>query len=159
MSSEPSPPSIIALYAYPIARPVPTVRFLSVSWWTCWTTPQQSYTWRTRSDSLLATDEPVSIMLRSLRDRLDVVWTPEVPPSGMEPQWRGIPCRMGRVPLWLPLQGNEPLRELSLLVLVPEHDPVDGLPYVLLGTQFLLEHRSTAHLDCSEQPGGHLQIP
>jgi hypothetical protein len=60
----------------------------------------------------------------------------------------------------VPVQDDLALRELSLLVLVPERDPPDSFPYVLLGTQFLLEHGLTLSLDCRQYPGtGHFEIP
>jgi hypothetical protein len=97
---------------------------------------------------------------QSVYDRLDMVSVPEASWSGTAPTWRGVPCDVGRVTIWLPVQGHLVLRDLSLLALLPQSDPPDSLPYVLLGTQFLLEHRVTLRLDCGQPPGnGHLEVP
>jgi hypothetical protein len=99
-------------------------------------------------------------MLPSIRDRLDVVCTPEPTWTGGGGEWRGLPCEVGRVQLWLPVQETFLLRAFSLLVLLPEREPPDWLPYVLLGTQFLFEYQAVVTLDCSAGTGqGQLRLP
>jgi hypothetical protein len=145
-------------YALPLS--FPTFRFLCGSWWTCWTTAARQHTWRLCSDGVLATEEPLSVILPSIRDPLDLVWTPELHWSGPVPDWRGLPCRIGRVEMWLPIAATAVLRPFSLLALLPERDPPEWLPYVLLGVQFLQEYRAVVSLDCSQVPAaGSRSIP
>jgi hypothetical protein len=109
---------------------------------------------------LLATEEPLSVILPQIRDALDMEVTPEPGWRGPVPDWHGIPCTVGRVRLWLPVQGNLPHRLFSVLVLLPRQDPPEVLPYVYLGVQFLLEYEVTVTLDCSQPPGaGRFRIP
>jgi hypothetical protein len=62
--------------------------------------------------------------------------------------------------MWLPVAGTFLLRPFSLLALLPERDPSEWLPYVLLGVQFLQEYRVATALDCSQTPAaGSLTIP
>jgi hypothetical protein len=51
--------------------------------------------------------------------------------------------------MWLPVQGTLPPRLFSLLVLLPKREAPDGLPYVYLGAQFLLEYRAWPLVNCS----------
>ena len=153
-------PTVTPLVEYPLAYAVPASRFLCETWWTCWTSPQRQHTWRARSDSVLATGEPLSVILPAIRDSVDLVWTPDPSWAGAVPAWRGIPCQVGRAQVWLPVQGTALLRPFSLLGLLPRHDPPDWLPYVLLGAQFVQQYRATVTLDCSQSPGRHrLVIP
>jgi hypothetical protein len=99
-------------------------------------------------------------MIPSIRDPLDVVVTPEPAWTSPIPDWRGIPCRLGRVEIWLPVEGTLLLRPFSLLMLLPERDPPDWLPYVLLGVQFLVEYDVSVALECaSGLISGRLTIP
>ncbi len=155
-----STPTHTPLSAYPLAYPLPTTRFLCETWWTGWTTPQRRHSWRARSDSLLATEEPLSVILPLIRDSIDLVWTPEPRWTAAVPNWRGISCQIGRAQLWLPVEETLLLRPFALLALLPERDPPEWHPYVLLGAQFLQEYRVTVALDCSQSPGQHrLSIP
>jgi hypothetical protein len=136
------------LFPYPTARPVASVRYLCESWWTCRSTPQ--HTWRNRSDALLATGEPLSIIPRGIREALDIDIT-AVPTLGVAiPSWFGVACGMGRVRLWLPI-AEEPgvYRGFSLLALLPRDDLAEAPPFVHLGTQFLLEYRAQLGIDNS----------
>jgi hypothetical protein len=153
-------PTETLLYPYPLSFAFPTVRFLCEAWWTCWTAPGTHHTWRQRSDVLLATEEPLSVIVSQIRDGLGLAVTPEPGWTGPVPDWRGVPCTIGRARLWLPVEGGLPHRPFSLLVLLPRHDPPDVLPYVLLGVQFLLEYEATVTLACSQVPvDGRLRIP
>jgi hypothetical protein len=99
-------------------------------------------------------------MIPSIRDPIDPVIVPEPHWQGPVPDWQGIPCRMGRLEMWLP--GSEPfvLRPFSLLALFPERDPSEWLPYVLLGVQFLTEYQARVTLECSPTGSrGQLLIP
>jgi hypothetical protein len=112
------------------------------------------------SDSVLATTEPLSVILPSIRNPLDLVCASEPGWSGPVPDWRGIPCRIGRAEMWLPVEGTHLLRPFSLLALFPERDPPGWLPYVLLGAQFLQEYQVIVHLHGSQTPVvGSLTIP
>jgi hypothetical protein len=75
--------------------------------------------------------------------------TPEPRWNGPIPDWQGIPCRIGRLELWLLVQGNLPPRPFSLLALLPKRDAPQSLPYIHLGVQFLLEYRAQLTLDGS----------
>jgi hypothetical protein len=153
-------PTVTPLRPYPLPPPFPTSRYLCGSWWTCWTAPARQHTWRLCTDSVLATEEPLSVILPSISDPLDLVWRPEPGWAGPVPDWRGIPCQVGRVEMWLPLEGTFLLRPFSLLALLPNHDPPEWLPYVLLGVQFLQENRAVVRLDCGQTPAaGSLTIP
>jgi hypothetical protein len=74
---------------------------------------------------------------------------PEPNWSGAVPDWLGIPCRVGRVEVWLPLQSGPPYRPFSLLALLPRQEPPDLLPFAFLGVQFLIEYNARIELDCS----------
>ncbi len=147
------------LTAYPVRLPSPSVRFLCEAWWTCYSAGQ--HTWRTRSDLFLATGEPLSVIPRPFQQSLAFVIRPDTAWRGQAQTWRGVPCRIGRVSLWVPSEETAGLlRELSLLALLPRHEVEEVPPYVLLGTQFLIEHRAQVVLDGSV-PGavGKLVIP
>jgi hypothetical protein len=103
------------------------------------------------------------VILPSIRHDLDLVVTPEPAWNATVPDWRGIPCRIGRAQMWLPVQGALPLRPFSLLALFPMRGDPNALPYVYLGIQFLLEYRVRLLLDCSSgtpaASAGQLIIP
>jgi hypothetical protein len=91
---------------------------------------------------------------------LDLVILPVRGWRGRVPTWLGIPCRIGRVTVWLLVQedlGRH--REFSLLVLLPQGEPEDAPPFIHLGMQFLLEYRARVLLDCSSTVAGQLIIP
>lgn len=89
--------------------------------------------------------------------------TPESGWVTAPPDWHGIPCRIGRVQVWLPVQGALALRPFSLLALLPTRDSLVALPYVYLGTQFLVEHWVELVIDClagvPSATSGRLLIP
>jgi hypothetical protein len=147
------------LNPHPVAYPSVAVRYLCRSWWSCYSTPR--HTWRVRCDSLLATEQALSVVSPTTRASLDLVVTPVPGWRGQVPPWFGIPCRIGRVTLWLPVEdGPDLYRDLSLLVLLPREDLEDAPPFIYLGTQFLLEHRAQVFLDCSSATNqGRLIIP
>jgi hypothetical protein len=154
-------PTITPLYAFPLPYPLGTCRFLCEAWWTCKSTAQ--HTWRNRSDCVLTTGQLLSVILPQIRHDLDLVVEPEPQWTGAVPDWEGIPCRIGRVQLWLPVQGNLPLRPFSLLALFPKRMARHALPYVYLGIQFCLEYRARVVLDGSsglaDTSMGQLIIP
>jgi hypothetical protein len=147
------------LTPYAVLLPAPTVRFLCEAWWTCYSGAR--HTWRNRCDALLATGERLSVILPTTRRLLDIVVTPEAGWSGEVPSWYGVPCRLGRVALWLPVRENPgEYRPLSLLALLPKKDLEDAAPFVYLGAQFLVEHHVQVNLDCSSTTAfGQLVIP
>jgi hypothetical protein len=115
-----------------------------------------------RSDCLIATGEPYSIVPPQLRHDIDMIDRPEPAWTGDVPEWRGIPCRVGRVELWLPTATGV-YRGFSLLALLPRRESPDAPPYVHLGLQFFLEYAVELTLRCSGGPmttcSGDLYIP
>jgi hypothetical protein len=153
-------PSVTPLRPYALSYSFPTCRFLCASWWTAWTNTSHNHTWRACTDSVLATSEPFSVLIPSLRDPIDPVILPEPHWQGPVPDWQGIPCRIGRAELWLPYGDSLTLRPFSPLVLLPERDPPQWLPYALLGVQFLTEYHAAVSLPCAPGGGpGQLTIP
>jgi hypothetical protein len=92
---------------------------------------------------------------------LDVAIAPVRGWKGRIPTWHGIPCRIGRVKLWLAIEeGSGSYRKFSVLALLPQDEPPDSSTLIHLGTQFLLEYQAQVHLDCSSIQGrGRLVIP
>ena len=89
-------------------------------------------------------------MPASIHQHLKLAISPEPKWHAPLPTWHGIPCDVGRVPMWWPVPAQPPtFRKVSLLVLLPDHDPPDTLPYIYLGTQFLVEFRGRLTVDCS----------
>jgi hypothetical protein len=83
------------------------------------------------------------------RHQLDAVVMPEPGWTGPVPDWQGIPCKIGRVEMWLFVEGNLAPHSFSLLVLLPKREAPDAPPFVHLGVQFLLEYRARVRLDAS----------
>jgi hypothetical protein len=139
--------------------PTPTVRYLCTAWWTCYSTPR--HTWRSRCDLLLATSQPLSVIPAAIRQMLDLVIKPVSGWRGQIPFWFGIPCRIGRAALWLPIQENPgEYREFSLLVLLPQRELKDAPPFIHLGTQSLLEYGAQVFIDGSSiSLPGKISIP
>jgi hypothetical protein len=110
---------------------------------------------------MLAPNLLLTVMPPTVRDRFDIEILPEPGWKGHIPSWFGIPCRLGRVTIWLPiLEGPAPLRPLSLLALFPAKELEDSPPFVQLGTQFFLEHRTGLSIDYSSPMGeGRLLVP
>jgi hypothetical protein len=141
--------------------PAPAVHYISESWWTCPSGSTGQHHYRERLDSLLAIGQLLSVIPPNATERFDLEIMPERGWKGQVPTWFGVPCRIGRVTVWLPtLEGPAPLRSFPLLALFPREDIEDAPPFVHLGTQFLLEHRAELHLDCSSPTGeGRLVFP
>jgi hypothetical protein len=101
------------------------------------------------------------VIPRAVFQFLDLAIAPERGWKGQVPTWFGIRCRIGRATLWLPIQEYPgQYRELSLLALLPRQDLEDAPPFILIGTQFLLEHEARIELDCSSvKSRGRLVIP
>lgn len=161
MSTGFASPTETLLHPYPVSSPFPACRYLCQSLWTCWSDLGRRYTWRQRSDALLATDEPFSVIAPSLRTSLDLVVSAEPGWTVPLPFWRGIACDVGRVTFWLPVEGTLLHRPFALLVLLPRQDTPDAPPYALLGVQFLIEYEVTVSLVCSQggYGAGRLAIP
>jgi hypothetical protein len=146
------------LSPYPLPYPAASARFLCESWWTCYSTA--GHTWRNRSDSLLATGLPLSVISPTIRDALDLEVTPAPGWGGQIPTWFGIVCRIGRVTVWLPVQENPGYYQaFSLLALLPTQELADAPPFIHLGAQFLLEYRVRVSIDGSSGSMGHLLFP
>jgi hypothetical protein len=147
-----------ALTPYPLALPVPVVRFLAVSWWTC--SSAGTHTRRNRSDALLAPGQPLSVVPFTIRNNLDLEVYPVPGWRHRVPSWYGVSCRIGRVTLWLPIVENPgQLRSFSLLALLPQQDLPDAPPFIQLGAQFLIEYRVQALLDGENPSNSRLLIP
>ena len=143
---------------YPVSYPTPTVRFLTESWWTCYSSPP--HTWRQRSDAVLSTGQPFSVIPRTARNGLDPEITPVKGWKGFAPTWLGVPCYVGRVTLWLPIHETPgQFRTFSLLTLLPQQDVPDAPPFIQLGAQFLLEYHIRVVLDGAKPDSTCLVIP
>lgn len=148
----------ISLTPYPLSYPASTVRFLAEAWWTCYSSPP--YTWRQRSDAILATGQPLSVILPGTRDDLDLEITPAPGWKGFGPTWLGVPCHVGRVTLSLPIYGAPgQFHSFSLLTLFPQQDVPDAPPYIQLGVQFLLENHIEVVLNESATGDNRLVLP
>jgi hypothetical protein len=102
----------------------------------------------------------LSVMPQTARNGLDPVILPAPGWQGLAPTWLGVPCRVGRVTLWLPIQeipGH--FRSLSLLALLPQQDIPDAPPFIQLGVQFLLEHHVQVVLNEAATGANRLVIP
>ena len=141
--------------------PAPAVHHVSQSWWTCHSGASGRHRYRERFDTMLAPGLVLTVMPPTVTERFDLEILPEPGWKGQIPSWFGIPCRLGRVTIWLPvLEGPAPLRDLSLLALFPRGELEDSPPFVQLGTQFLLEHRAELCVDYTSPNGdGRLLIP
>ncbi len=141
--------------------PAPAVHHITESWWTCQSGTSGRHQYRERFDAMLAPGLLLTVMPASVTERFDLEIAPERGWKGQVPSWCGVPCRVGRVTIWLPIiEGPGPLRALSLLALFPREEVEDALPFVQLGTQFLLEHGAQLHIDYSSPAGeGRLIIP
>jgi hypothetical protein len=133
------------------------VRFLVVSWWTCVSTG--THTWRNRSDSLIAPGQPLSVIPPTARNILNLDVYPVPGWRGRIPSWYGIPCRIGRVILWLANEENpgQP-RPFSLLALLPQQEPPDAPPFIQIGAQFLVEYRGQLLLDGEDPSRSRLTL-
>jgi hypothetical protein len=124
----------------------------------CWWAPADAAPGRTvRSDCKLATEHFYSVVPRHFQDaiRLRIL---EAPP-GPRPTWLGIPCRVGHVMFAVTTEDGPPRRAFSLLALFPEDDPDEPAPFILLGTQFLVENKAQVVLDAQLPCAGELLLP
>jgi hypothetical protein len=113
-----------------------------------------------RSDSLLATSAPVSVVPPSIRHALDLQIAPVPGWQGVVPTWYGIACTVGRATIWLPVEETPGLyRDFSLLVLLPKRDLPDAPPFIHLGMQFLVEYGGQVTVDGSGPGTGRLVLP
>lgn len=147
------------LSLYPLSfYPEATARFLGEAWWTCYSS--SPHTWRQRSDVMVATGQPFSVISPTIRNLLDLEITPAPGWKGFPLTWFGVPCRIGRVTLWLPIQeAAGQLQPFSLLALLPQQDVLDAPPYIQLGAQFILEYRVQVILDTTAAGSSRLVIP
>jgi hypothetical protein len=147
--------STTRLHLLAVSRPWPSLRYRCLSSWSCGspqTTREKHFV------SVLATGTPISVVPWFIQNALTLQVTPVTVPSGPVPRWYGIPCDIGRVTLWLPVDETPGQnRDFSLLVLLPRADLTGALPYVYLGAQFLLEYRVQVALDGATS--GRLVIP
>jgi hypothetical protein len=151
--------SVTLLHPHPVHYPSPTLRYLCRSLWSSYSTP--THLWRIRCDALLATEHPLSVIPPTIRNSLDLAITPVKGWKGRTPDYFGIPCRIGRVTVWLPVENGLTLyREFSMLVLLPKNDLEEAAPFIHLGAQFLLESQAQLVLDVSSASNfGQLVIP
>lgn len=138
--------------------PTSTGHYRTEAWWTCYSSPP--HTWRRRSDVILATGQSLSVILPTVRHLLDPVITPAQGWKGIRPTWLDVPCHVGRVTVWLPIQETPgQSRPFSLLALLPQQDVPDAPPFIQLGVQFLLEYRIQVVLNEGGTAGNRLIIP
>lgn len=79
---------------------------------------------------------------------------------GQIPSWFGVPCRIGRVTIWLPIvENNGQLQSFSLLALFPQQELTDAPPYIHLGAQFFVEHQVQVVLDGQNPSSSRLVLP
>jgi hypothetical protein len=154
-------PTTTIFKASRFSLPTPAVHYICQTWWSCSHGAGSRYEYRERFDSLLSTAELLSVIRPSALKGIDLEIMPERGWRGHVLTWRGVPCRLGRVRVWLPIEeGPDVLRPLPLLALFPKEDVEDAPPFVQLGTQFLLEHKVQLTLDASSIQGeGRLVIP
>jgi hypothetical protein len=146
------------LIAYPVHYPSPSVRFLAEAWWTC--RSSGSHTWRNRSDCILATDLPLSVVCPGICDNLELELSPVPGWKGRIPSYQGITCRIGLATLWLAQQDNPgQYRSFSLLTLIPQTEPIDAPPFIHLGAQFLLQYQVQVSLDANPTGKSQMVIP
>jgi hypothetical protein len=104
------------------------------------------------------------VIPRTIRDLLDLEIGPAAGWRGNVPTWFGIPCSIGRVTMWLPVQEQPgQYRDFSLLVLLAREELTDAPPFIHLGAQFLLEYGVEVLLNYRPVPpatsSGQLVIP
>lgn len=133
-------------------------RFLVEAWWTC--VSSGLHTWRNRADALVSTGEALTVIAPTIKTNLNLDVRPVRGWRGQVPSWCGIPCRIGRVTLWLPCAETPgQLQSFDGLAIFPQADLPDAPPYILLGTQFFLEYRIIASVDGGQVSNSHLTIP
>lgn len=138
--------------------PTPTARHFAEAWWTCYSSAP--HTWRLRSDVILSTGEPFSVILPRFRTLLDPVITPARGWKGFALTWLGVPCHVGRVTIWLPSEETPgQMRPFSLVTLFPKQDVPHAPPFIQLGVQFLLEYSVQVVLNDPTTGDNRLVIP
>jgi hypothetical protein len=131
---------------------------LALAWWTCASTGQ--YTWRQRSDALIASGSALSVVPPTIRNDMALDVYPVRGWRGQIPSWFGVPCRIGRVTIWLPIvENNGQLQSFSLLALFPQQELTDAPPYIHLGAQFFVEHQVQVVLDGQNPSSSRLVLP
>src|ERR1700736_2410757 len=112
----------IALKPSLMPAPADVVHYVCEFWWTCHTGTAGKHYYRELLDSMLATGQGLSVIPPAVLERFDLVITPEPGWKGQVPTWFGVPCRIGRVKMWLRVLGEPaPYREFSLLTILPRH--------------------------------------
>jgi hypothetical protein len=154
-------PSVTILKPSLIPAPTPITHYLCESWWTCHTAPGSRHRYRERLDCILSLTPGLAVIPPAVFERLDLIVRPERGWKGQTPTWFGVPCRIGRVSMWLAVQGTPgPYREFSVLAQLPRRDLEDAPPFISLGTQFLLEYQAELQLNCSSpREEGRLIFP
>lgn len=113
--------------------------------------------------SLLALEEPLSVIPAChtyLRETIG--FAPEPAWHGPIPTWHSVPCRLCQAIIGLPNHAVHSLRRFSILLLLPDEDPLDVRPFIYLGMQFFSQFRATITVDCSAAntpPRGTLLFP
>jgi hypothetical protein len=117
-----------------------------------------------RRRCLLDTGAPISVVPEFHQRVLDIDWQPL--PGGWPVEfltWLGAPCVVGRVDAWIQI-GAPPFLHgpLNLLAKFPQATPPNrpGTLPVLLGLNFLAEHRAEVSFQCHTPPqAGAITLP
>jgi len=163
-SSASSPLVAVGVSRHPVRwSPVATALFRLEARWTCHSS-KPGTTWRDRCDVILATDLPFTVIPVPIQRSLDLVESPEPRWRGPTPDWFGVPCRIVRAQVWFPTLGPSLLFvPFELVVQLPQTDLPDTPPFILLGNQFLVEHRARIQIDANQMapefPCGQIIFP
>lgn len=115
-------------------------------------------------ECLLDTGAPLSVIPHAIHSNNRLAWQP-LPgpwPPGLT-TWLGVPCTLGRIDVWIP-NHEAPLGRgpLSFVAKFAHATPprISGALPILLGLNFLADHRAEVALQCHTIPdAGSLQLP
>lgn len=107
-------------------------------------------------EALLSPGDPVSVVLPFFSQGETRIVCEETPYQ--ELSWFGVPARLIRVRLGLPVVGRSEPRPFTLLALLPLREVEDVPPLLRLGAEFLYSQRAEVHLS-ADPCEGRLIIP
>ena len=111
-------------------------------------------------ECLLDSGAPVSVIPHSIYDSSNFEWT-ELPGAPLElTQWFGVPCKVGRIEVWLPVPQPPPQPPLQcgpyfFIAKFPEGTPKqfkDKAIPILVGLNFFADHQSELEFQCHLPP-------
>jgi hypothetical protein len=107
--------------------------------------------------ALLSSGDPYSVVFpANLPRELAAIHDPV--PFDAPLSWCGVPCRLVRVRIGLPILGSLVARPFKLLALLAEREVEDTPPLLRLGAEFLHANRASVQLSASPCEG-RLVIP